>query len=183
MNENRDIVLRIDRKSGILLAGVLAVAWGSVALSEQLTLTTSYPVPSGIYNQLITTGNSGAAAADTTFNRNAGNTILVPPTNASGNVGIGTSNPRSPAPNAAASGNLDVNDVWVRGANKWVSQSPTLGASVSPNVYNTNNGPQTHRTRHWDCPAGSVITKIWERQRSDTDWWGHIYGVECRKLQ
>ena len=91
MNDDRDIVLfRIDRKSGILLAGVLAVVLGGFALSEQLTLTTSYPAPSGIYNQLITTGNSGAVAADTTFNRSAGNTILVPPTNASGRVGIGT---------------------------------------------------------------------------------------------
>lgn len=90
MNDDRDVVLfRIDRKAGILLVGVMSVVLGGFALSEQLTLTTSYPVPSGIYNQLITTGDSGTAPADTTLNRNAGNTILVPATNASGKVGIG----------------------------------------------------------------------------------------------
>ena len=98
MKEDRDIVLfRIDRKVGLLLLGALAVVFGGFALAQQLTLTTSYPVPSGIYNQLITTGNSGVVPADTTFNRNAGNTILVPPTNATGGVGIGTA---SPSPNA-----------------------------------------------------------------------------------
>jgi hypothetical protein len=89
MNAERDIVIRIDRKAGLLMLASLAVVLGGYALADQLTLTTSYPVPSGIYNQLITTGNSGAVAVDTTFNRNAGNTILVPATNAAGMVGIG----------------------------------------------------------------------------------------------
>lgn len=92
--DRREIILfRIDRKTAILMMGVLAVFLAGFALSEQLTLTTSYPVPVGIYNKLITTGDSGAAPADTTFNRNAGNTILVPPTNAGGKVGIGTTTP------------------------------------------------------------------------------------------
>ena len=96
MNEDRDIVLfRIDRKVGLLLLAALAVVFGGFALAQQLTLTTSYPVPSGIYNQLTTTGNSGSVPANTTFNLNAGNTIFVPPTNASGNVGIGTLTPAS----------------------------------------------------------------------------------------
>ena len=96
MNEDRDIVLfRIDRKVGLLMLAALAVIFGGFALAQQLTLTTSYPVPSGVYNQLTTTGNSGAVPANTTFNLNAGNTILVPPTNASGNVGIGTLTPAS----------------------------------------------------------------------------------------
>ena len=94
MNEDRDIVLFcIDRKAGLLILAALAVAFGGFALAQQLTLTTSYPVPSGIYNQLMTTGNSGSVPANTTFNRNAGNTLLVPPTNVSGRVGIGTSAP------------------------------------------------------------------------------------------
>ena len=95
-DDRREIVLfRIDRKTGLLILAALAVAFGGFALAQQLTLTASYPVPSGIYNQLITTGNSGAVPANTVFNRNAGNTILVPPTNASGQVGIGTTSPQS----------------------------------------------------------------------------------------
>ena len=96
MKGERDVILfRIDRKVGLLLLGALAVVFGGFALAEQLSLTTSYPVPSGIYNQLVTTGNAGAVPADTTFNRNAGNTILVPATNAGGKVGIGTSAPQA----------------------------------------------------------------------------------------
>ncbi|MFI5350612.1 MAG: hypothetical protein ACHQ2Z_13780 [Elusimicrobiota bacterium] len=94
MERERDIVLfRIDRKAGILLLGALGVVCGGFTLAQQLTMSTSYPVPSGIYNQLVTTGNSGTVPADTTLNRNAGNAVLVPATNASGRVGIGTSAP------------------------------------------------------------------------------------------
>jgi hypothetical protein len=93
--KNDEVVLfRIDRKVGLLMLGTLAVLCGGFALAQQLTLTASYPVPSGIYNQLITTGNSGSGpAANTILNQKAGNTILVPPTNGSGSVGVGTSSP------------------------------------------------------------------------------------------
>lgn len=42
-----------------------------------------------------------------------------------GNVGIGTIAPRTPAPNGASSGNLDVNDVYLRAAGRWASQPPS----------------------------------------------------------
>lgn len=92
--KSTDIVIRIDRKAAVALAalGLLTVA-ALKLYSESLTVTASYPSPVGIYNQLVTTGDSGAAPADTTFNRNAGNTILVPPTNAAGSVGVGTISP------------------------------------------------------------------------------------------
>jgi hypothetical protein len=38
-----------------------------------------------------------------------------------GNVGIGTTSPQTPAPNALA-GNLDVNDIYSRSQGRWVSQ-------------------------------------------------------------
>ncbi|MDD5302240.1 MAG: hypothetical protein PHS14_03950 [Elusimicrobia bacterium] len=87
-----DIVIRIDRKGLALVAALVLVgACGALLWSETLTLATTYPAPAGIYNQIVTTGNSGAVAADTTLNRNAGNTLLVPATNPSGMVGIGMS--------------------------------------------------------------------------------------------
>jgi hypothetical protein len=96
MRKRRDrlvIVLSVERKAALLGLAALAVLLGGAALADQLTLTTSYPVPSGVYNQLITTGNSGTVPADTTLNRSAGNTILVPPSNAAGRVGVKTASP------------------------------------------------------------------------------------------
>ena len=85
-----EVVIRIDRKSLVLVtAFVLVGASAGVLWSETLTIATTYPSPSGIYNFLVTTGNAAATAADTVLNRNAGNTILVPATNAGGKVGVG----------------------------------------------------------------------------------------------
>jgi hypothetical protein len=125
-------ILVIDRKAGFLMLGALAVLVGGVAMSEQLTLTTSYPVPSGIYNQLVTTGNSGSAPADTTFNRNAGNTILVPPTNAGGGVGIGTISP-------GAAFKLDVRGI-AAATNLLVNGTAAAGNSCTPNGLVSQDG-------------------------------------------
>lgn len=58
--------------------------------------------------------------------------------NSSGNVGIGTVNPNAdPSPaNGQATGNLDVNDVFIRSTGRWASQTPlpaqtSLGASLT----------------------------------------------------
>ena len=91
---SHDVVIRIDRKVAVLLAALIIVGAFSRRLwSESLTLRASYPALSGIYNQIVTTGNLGKA--NTILNRDAGNTILVPPTNNGGMVGIGTENPKS----------------------------------------------------------------------------------------
>jgi hypothetical protein len=50
-------------------------------------MTTTYPAPSGIYNQIVTTGGGGR---DTILARDAGKVLLAPPSNAAGAVGIGT---------------------------------------------------------------------------------------------
>jgi hypothetical protein len=47
----------------------------------------------------------------------------------SGNVGIGTMAPHTPAPNGG-SGNLDVNDVYLRSIGKWASQSSQSSQSI-----------------------------------------------------
>lgn len=108
-----DVVIRLDRKALVLVAALILVGAGAGLLwSESLTLVTTYPSPSGIYNQLVTTGNSGTVPADTTLNRNAGNTILVPATNASGMVGIGMTpaNKFDVAGNASFTGSVKLGD-------------------------------------------------------------------------
>ncbi len=121
-----DIVVRIDRKALYLLATLIAVAaLGRWVWSETLTLTTTYPAPSGIYNTHTTTGNSYASPANTTFNLKAGNTILVPPPNTTGRVGIGTTNPGS---------KLDVNGDVNVGANLTVSGGARVGGWLKPPV-------------------------------------------------
>ena len=59
--------------------------------AETVDIPTSYPSPSGSYIKLVTTGDSGPA--NTTLNSNGGNTILVPPVNPDGKVGIGVATP------------------------------------------------------------------------------------------
>jgi hypothetical protein len=59
-----DIRLRLHyepRALRPLLAGLFVVLLASDLASENVTLTTYYPAPSGVYTQLITTGNTYAA--------------------------------------------------------------------------------------------------------------------------
>jgi len=89
-NVRETFALTLDRRAALVsLAAVLLLAGAGFVASQQLTMTATYPVPSGVYNQILTTGSSGAAAANTTLNRDGGNTILVPPTNAAGILSIG----------------------------------------------------------------------------------------------
>lgn len=86
----------IDRKATlVLLAAVVVLGGAGLLSSQQLTMSATYPIPAGVYNQIVTTGDAGTVPADTTLNRNLGNTILVPQTNAGGRVGIGTASPAS----------------------------------------------------------------------------------------
>lgn len=117
----RTIKLVIERKPALLLSAlvIILIVAGRLA-SQQLTVTATYPIPAGVYNQIVTTGNSGTTPADTTLNRNAGNTFLVPPTNPNGKVGIGTTVPYWPlsvagagsfvSPNMGTSGGVIIRD-------------------------------------------------------------------------
>jgi len=152
MSEDRDIVLfRIDRKTGILMLAALGVVLGGFALAEQLTLTTSYPVPSGIYTQLVTTGGTSAAPVNTTFNQNAGNTILVPAaTNPGGKVGIGTP---SPATTLDVNGGIRPGSTGVATGGSCASQPEgTLAYDKTAHtpVYCNNSGV-------WSAPPSGVI--------------------------
>ena len=96
--KRKTIVVRlvVDRRAAAVI--LAAVAVGTLAMrlsSETLTMTTTYPSPVGIYNQIVTTGNAGALPADTTLARSAGNVLLAPPSNAAGRVGVGVAAPQA----------------------------------------------------------------------------------------
>lgn len=117
--ERRYVKLVVDRKTAQLLLAVLVmIGAAGILSSQQLSMTATYPIPAGVYNQIVTTGNSGGAPADTTLNRNAGNAILVPPTNAGGKVGIGTSSPENKLDvvGTAAVTNIQIKGVAEEGA-------------------------------------------------------------------
>lgn len=56
-----------------------------------------------------------------------------------GNVGIGTTSPSSAAPNSQ-SGNLDVNDVYLRSSNIWMSQLRAKSVYQCPNIGRSSCG-------------------------------------------
>ncbi len=90
-----------------------------------------------------------------------GNALLVP----NGNVGIGTTSPETPAPNAQA-GNLDVNDVYLRSTSSWLSaggggvpSAPVIGYNYLTSASNTASGTyQDCITVSVNLPAGSTYT-------------------------
>lgn len=172
-----DIVIRIDRK-GLVVAGVLLFVGTATGIlwSESLTLVTTYPAPSGVYNQLVTTGNSGATPADTILNRGAGNTLLVPATNAAGMVGVGM----APVSKLSVAGGIRVGDDasactaakegtlrW-HGANleackggTWVA--PSSGGPGGGGYGINNNGTcfmANNQTGGCSCPAGTSVQNI-----------------------
>jgi hypothetical protein len=89
---------------------LLTALWVSLgiclsAFAEDVTLTTYYPSPRGVYEELRATNNTYLATQ-------------------AGNVGIGTTNPTTPSPvGAQATGNLDVHDVYLRSTGQWASSS------------------------------------------------------------
>jgi hypothetical protein len=121
---------RPESRAGLLALALLIVLSGAYALhSATMTMTASYPSPTGVYHQLITTGKNGTNTVDTTLNRDSGNTILAP--SANGKVGIGTT---SPASKLAVSGDATVSGAVTVGGN--VSVTGTLSAaSVTGAVY------------------------------------------------
>ncbi len=99
----------------LLTAGCCLLAAVCYAQQDQLTVTTYYPSPYGSYRELsaqkmkIGRTYSQAAVAD--------DNLIV-----EGNIGLGTLTPNSPAPNGARNGNLDVNDVYIRAMDQWISK-------------------------------------------------------------
>lgn len=110
------------RKHIIFMAIFVSLITSLACAQESLTITTYYPSPSGSYRDLSTY----QLKVGTTYS-----TVVVPDNNAiiEGNIGIGTQNPLSQAPNGQPNGNADVNDLYIRSINRWASQvtRPTMG--------------------------------------------------------
>lgn len=85
-----------------------------------------------------------------------------------GNVGVGTTNPHSPAPNNLE-GNLDVNDVYLRSTGQWVSEGGS-GVSYTHYCFTSSNYGTPVCTNFGGargyCPSGCA-------QKKDLGTWGY----------
>lgn len=102
----------------IFILSMLSVQIVSFAqTNEDITITTYYPSPYGSYRELTSHRMKvGRTYHDSSVVVSDDNLIIE------GNVGVGVVSPSSPAPNAATKGNLDVNDIYLRSVNRWLSQ-------------------------------------------------------------
>jgi hypothetical protein len=127
--------------------------------AETITITTYYPSPFGSYRELraqrmaIGANYSGSAycwspeACTNQITDNNVNLIVE------GNVGIGTANPTSPAPNGQP-GNLDVNDIYLRSKGMWASNLLSSSSTfVSCSIAGAGGWEQCTTP---SCPAGYV---------------------------
>lgn len=83
------------RSVGAVMAAAMMFSAVAEVASESITLTTYYPAPSGVYSNMITTGNTylardgGFVDVGTTVSPSAGTGMAI----MNGNVGIGTTSP------------------------------------------------------------------------------------------
>jgi len=127
--------MRKGRIIAIAATLVLSISFSIRGYSEQQTnkeeivLTTYYPTPYGDYREMraerMAVGKDWRSAANVCWEGGkCSNPDIAPDTNlvVEGNVGIGsTYKPQTVVPNSKP-GNLDVNDVYLRSAEAWVSQ-------------------------------------------------------------
>jgi hypothetical protein len=127
------------------LAALMIVGLSFTLTAENVTMSTYYPAPSGVYGRLITTqdtmlgrdGTSSVTLGSATAPA-AGTKLAV----MGGRVGIGTLTPGAYGATPAlldVAGPVAANDVWLKGVNRWASQAvptPTVVTvqGVGPNV-------------------------------------------------
>ena len=143
LNVHLDLNLGTRGLRGVLVVAMLLAAAPELC-SETETLTTYYPSPSGVYTQMITTGNTYLA-------RDGGN---------SSRVGVGTTNPAAKLDVAGqvriADGTQGANRILTSDANglaTWVAQPKGFGGA-----YCTGGGSVAGYanpiTGKFSCPAG-----------------------------
>ena len=83
-----------------------------------------------------TLGSRGNGTEDFHLFSNTSSTTRLFINQTFGNVGIGTTTPQQTSPtNSLSTGNLDVNDVFLRSTGQWLSQSGGGGSSFTANGY------------------------------------------------
>lgn len=140
-----DLTLPSATSKAALIGLLLAIAAPELG-SENVTLTTYYPAPSGIYNQMITTGTT-YLARDT------------------GNVGVGTTAPSAKlhvVGNALVAGNVTVNGAATVNGDTTIAGNARVSGSASSKGYlyidNTNSScSETDVTQGAVC-AGRYAT-------------------------
>ena len=129
----------------------------ATADQETITLSTYYPAPYGVYNQLRA---KKLAVGENYFDKNNYNDWGVSTNNdvdlvVEGDVIIGTDTVHSPSPTNRQPGNLDVNDVYIRATNGWVSQM--RGGAPEVDSY-TGDGTSEQTIAFGFKPSAVIIT-------------------------
>ncbi|HBL16005.1 MAG TPA: hypothetical protein DD417_04385 [Elusimicrobia bacterium] len=151
MRNTRHIRIRIDlnrRQFAAALACALVVSAIGILCAETLTMTTYYPSPVGIYRKLVST-------AQAVFARDAGDAILVPPSNAAGKVGIGTT---APVAKLDIQGSIAIRD-GTQGANKFLTSDADGGASWTEGG-GWPGGSYCVMMNGGSCPAGFAASQL-----------------------
>ena len=130
------------RKILFLLAAILILFVG-LSFAEEIRLSTIVP------DQTVLRSKKGAIGNTYCMPASVPTSLLTDPPASDvdllveGNVGIGTMSPHLPAPGPGgtpATGNLDVNDVYLRSASKWASEGGGPWATNGNDIYNINTG-------------------------------------------
>jgi len=147
-----------------------------LAYADQLTFSTYYPAPFGVYREMramrMAIGDTYHKTGDHPWDEDGSgdpgeihqDADLV----VEGNVGIGTATPTTdPNPNGDTAGNLDVADVWLRGANDgtggWASEGGGVTTWDSGWFAISNN--RTQNKTH-DLGAKPDIMTVWAATNS-----------------
>jgi hypothetical protein len=146
-----------------LLVGGLLLAWPPGLASENVTLSTYYPAPSGVYSQMITTGNTflardGGVVDVGTSAPQSGTTKLAV---MGGDVGIETVSPQAPLDvngDAVVRGDLTAKrNIVLGGVGRAAWPQLQLGPNSRASVVQWVPAPWSG-THSGDCPPGYVVT-------------------------
>jgi len=178
----------------------------STTNKEEIVLTTYYPTPFGDYREMraehMAVGQNYRSYANVCWEQGkctdwineegtGGDTDLI----VEGNVGIGnTYKPQTAVPNAKT-GNLDVNDVWLRNGEHWISESGMEFTQTDVPQNFDNYFETSFSTAPWrdiasariDLPAGKYLVifqdNIFHSGRADLDWVRFAWSTGATRAQ